>query len=800
MTLASLTFTNTGWWWILIPAAFILLFLTWTAWKPLESKTLSEWLPFAFRVLGILLILVFLLEPHWTSQRAARGANIVAVIADNSQGLQLKETGSELTRGEELLDHLTGMNSGWLAQLADGFQIRPYQFDRDLRRIPDFGQLDFQGDRSNLGLALENLKVRYQGLPLAGVVVLTDGNATDMEEGLEGITDLPPIYPIVVGNPGSMPDVSIDRIELRQTAFDDSPVTLTADVASRGGFRKPMEVSVNSLDTDSILDAEEDDNFLPQPVRISPKSSGEAQSLNFRWRPFQSGIQFYEVAAAADTETNLTEDMPSPDEATLLNNRRLFMIDQGKNEYRILYVSGRPNWEFKFLNRALAEDHQLNLVGLIRVAKREPKFEFKGRSGESSNPLYRGFGREDETERYDQPVLVRVNTRDQDELVGGFPKTAEGLFEYDAVIIDDLEAEFFTFNQQNLLRRFASERGGGLLLLGGADSLDNGNYADTPLASAMPVYLDRKPDILPGSDLQWELTREGWVEPWVRVRPIESEERQRLNAMPPFKVLNALSSLKPGAQVLAEAVDRAGNRYPGLVAQQYGSGRVATLALGDLWRWGMKGAEEQIDLARFWRQLARWLVTDNLAQVALDTEKTGETMQLKIIARDKDFLPIDLAQARVTIKRVAKIETKTGEESGFEEVSVIADPVSDQPGHFSAKFLVRDAGAYLATVEVTDAEGAVVGTAESGWVLDPAAEEFGSLEPNRNLLENLANKTGGQVLAYSQLDSLTDLLSRNPAPVTETYSSPLWHKSWWFLAILTCFLLEWGVRRLRGLP
>lgn len=798
--LASITFMNTGWWWLMVLAGILLIPLAWIAWKPLGVPHAREWLPLGFRILGILFILVFLLEPHWTTERAARGANIVAVIADNSQGLQLQENGSDQTRGEQLLDRLTGINSDWLAELTDGFQIRPYQFDRDLRRIPDFTQLDFQGDRSNLGLSLTNLKDRYEGLPLAGVIVLTDGNATDLEESLADLPDLPPVYPVMVGNPGQIPDVSIDRIELRQTAFDDAPVTLTADVASRGGFRKAVEVSVRYLNTESTLEHSDESDHLPQPVRVSPRSSGEPQGIHFRWRPLNAGIQFYEARADSIEESNLIEDVPSPDEATLLNNRRLFMIDQGQKEYRILYVSGRPNWEFKFLNRSLAEDRQLNLVGLIRVARREPKFEFKGRSGESSNPLYRGFGREDETERYDQPVLVRINTRDQDELLGGFPKTAEVLFEYDAVILDDVESEFFTFNQLGLLRRFASERGGGVLALGGADALNNGNYQDTPLASALPVYLNRKPAIAPASDLRWELTREGWVEPWVRVRPLEAEERQRLNAMPPFKVLNPLSSLKPGARVLAEAVDRTGNRYPGLVAHQFGSGRVACLAVGDLWRWGLQSAEEQADLARLWRQLTRWLVTDNLQQVELQTEKTGESMQLKVIARDKAYQAVDLARARITIRRVARLDAIPDSESGFEEVTVYADPVSDFPGHFSTEFLARDAGAYLASVEVTDSEGAVLGTAEAGWVLDPAADEFRSLEPNRTLLENLANKTGGEVLGFSQLGRLNDLLSRNPAPVTETWTSPLWHKSWWFLAILTCFLLEWAVRRLRGLP
>ena len=181
---ASITFVNAESWWLVLVAAIILIPLASFAWRPIGPIQGKAWLPLAFRMLGILLILLFLLEPNWTSERAARGANIVAVIADNSQGLQLRESGAELTRGETMLDYLTGIESSWLADLNDAFQVRPYQFDRDLRRIPDFTHLSFQGDRSNLGVSLENLVDRFSGLPLAGVVVLSDGNATDLDERL----------------------------------------------------------------------------------------------------------------------------------------------------------------------------------------------------------------------------------------------------------------------------------------------------------------------------------------------------------------------------------------------------------------------------------------------------------------------------------------------------------------------------------------------------------------------------------------------------------------------------------------
>src|SRR6185436_2671702 len=128
-------------------------------------------------------------------------------------------------------------------------------------------------------------------------------------------------------------------------------------------------------------------------------------------------------------------------------------------------------------------DDQVQLVGLFRIARREPKFEFRGRAGEANNPLFRGFTNTspDEVERYDQPVLVRLNTKDEFELRGGFPKVPEDLYEYHAVIIDDLEAEFFTSDQKTLLQKFVSERGGGFLMLGGAESFAQGKYQRTPI-------------------------------------------------------------------------------------------------------------------------------------------------------------------------------------------------------------------------------------------------------------------------------------------------------------------------------
>ena len=204
---------------------------------------------------------------------------------------------------------------------------------------------------------------------------------------------------------------------------------------------------------------------------------------------FGSGPQFFDLSVGAANGRPL-------DEATTANNHRVIMVDRGRPAYRILYVAGRPNWEFKFLNRALEDDPQLQMVALFRVAPREPKFQFIS-GNENGNPLFSGFDSADDTHTYDQPVTRVVNARDANELKSGFPTSPATLYSYDAVILDKVEAAFFTTDQLALLRRYVAERGGGLLLFGGADTFEAGGYLNTPLAAAMPVYLDRKAAAIP---------------------------------------------------------------------------------------------------------------------------------------------------------------------------------------------------------------------------------------------------------------------------------------------------------------
>lgn len=792
---ALLTFSGAAWAWAALLAAIVLIPLTWMALRPLAPDRGSAAVGLALRIAGIGLLLLCLLDPQWTTPRAKQGANIIAVIADNSQGLRIADAGATQSRGAELRTLLT-VEGNWLDRLSDDFQVRRYSFDQSLKRVRDFGTLDFSGNRSDLAAALHQMRERFSGQPLAGVLLMTDGNATDFPNGIIDTTGLPPIYAMLVGKAEGLHDVRIDRADPRQTAFDDAPVSLRVDLAGTGVTGNELKVSVKPL---GEATATKEADAAPAAKTMRLGADGETTQVTFEWHPPGTGIQFDEVTVE-------TRDPLAHPEATLLNNRRTVLFNRGRPAYRILYVGGRPNWEFKFLNRALLEDPQLQLVGLIRLAQREPKFEFRGRAGEAANPLFRGFGgNADDTTRYDQPVLTRINTRDETELRAGFPRTAEELFAYDAVMLDDVEAGFFSPDQLLLLRRFVTDRGGGLLMLGGVDTLENGHYQDTALAAVLPVYLDRIAKKPPAGLLKFGLTREGWIEPWTRIRTQETDERERLDVMPPFLIANALKGVKPGATVLATLADETGETFPALVSQPFGSGRVACLGVGDLWRWGQHGPDQQADLARLWRQVSRWLVTDVPSPVELRVNSASAEagVELRITARDREFRPLELAAAKITVRRVDAAHPTNAAETtngGFTQASLTAEPSPDAPGRYVTHFIARDAGAYLATAEVLDRTGKLMGRAESGWVHDPATEEFRSIVPNRALLEELTRRTGGAMIDRSALAGLAERLARAPAPITETSSRPIWHNPLMFAAVLGCFLAEWAWRRWRGLP
>ncbi len=812
MTLGSLIIAGREWLWPTVALTVVALIVLMWAYRRAPAGLGLRCCASLLKTISIIILAWCLIEPLFSGTRPRPGANLFVLLADDSQSLQIRDPDAQFSRAETLRRHFA-KDTPWQTRLSQDFDVRRYCFTDRLRSLDgtddsgthdsgtDDSELTAEGKGSAMATALSTVARRFRGRPLAGLLLFTDGNATDLHGwAVGGVTvdgvaidwsEMPPIYPVPIGKDSPAKDVSVGQIAVSQTNFEQAPVTIRAEVTAVGYEGEPLVVELLDETGEQL-----------QRLSLQVGDDGKPRVARFRLRPKRSGVSFYQVRAAAESELGQFDAPRQTVEATLANNQKLAVVDRPGGPYRVLYVSGRPNWEFKFLRRAAAADDEVELVGLIRIARREPKFAFLGRGGDPTNPLFKGFTDKDDelTEQYDEPVLIRVGTRDKAELRDGFPKTADVLFAYDAVILDDVEAAFFTQDQMLLLQQFVSRRGGGLLMLGGAESFRQGEYRRTPIGELLPVYLDRQPptsrDQRGDADGSYRLSlsREGWLQPWVRLRETEQAETERMESMPTFATLNRSGAIKPGATLLAGATDKSGKRRPALVVQRFGKGRAAAMLIGDLWRWQLhQKAEEPEDLAMAWRQTLRWLVAEVPRRIEFDVQRRhgdpGPSVELRIGVSDSEFQPLDNATAELTLS------TPSGK-----TLKLTAEADDDRPGTYVARYVPREPGAYRAKVLVRAPDGSVVGEREAGWTAEPAADEFRRLTPDLALLERIAQETGGEVVAADRLGQFVADLPNRKIPITESWVYPLWHHPLVFLLAIAALTAEWGLRRWKGLP
>src|SRR4029078_4206857 len=136
---------------------------------------------------------------------------------------------------------------------------------------------------------------------------------------------LPPVYPVSLGADSGLLDLSVARVSVSQTNFEDSPVTITAEVAGQGIAGRKIAVRV----------LDESGKELERRT-LSVPDNNEPLAQRFLIKPEQPGISFYPVQACLDGEEDAREGRTA--EATLANNRRLATVDRGGGASRTLYV------------------------------------------------------------------------------------------------------------------------------------------------------------------------------------------------------------------------------------------------------------------------------------------------------------------------------------------------------------------------------------------------------------------------------------------------------------------------------
>jgi len=677
------------------------------------------------------LLLILLWHPVVLTSELKPQQNIIAVLVDDSRSMGILENGT--TRQAEAVQAL---QNGVLAQLQKRFQTRLYRLDARLGRISGLEELHPTAPATHIADGLKQLADETADLPIGAVVLLSDGSDNSGGIDLDTISTLRsrriPVHTVGFGRE-QYNDVEINDANVPVRALADSRLSATVSFHQRGyAGRKGM---LRVRDGDKVLTAHE--------VTFGADGNIQTESLLFN-------------AGAAGAKPLVFSIDPLPGEENPANNAVTRLVDVKADKRRILYVEGEPRWEYKFIRRAEDDDRIVQVASMLRT---------------SENKIY------------------RQGIQDAKELAEGFPNRVEDLFAYQGIVIGSVEANYFTPEQQELLKEFVDRRGGGLLLLGGRSSLADGAWGVSGLADLLPVILPNRKGTFHRDDATVELTPAGAESIICRLVEDPTKNADRWKKLPYVMDYQEVGTPKPGAAVLVDL--KAGSRtMPFLVTENYGRGRTAVIATSGTWRWRMAQPAEDQTHEAFWQQFLRWLVSDTpgrvLSSVTSQMLFDDSHVRLSVDVRDKNYSPMGDAKVEAHI---------LGPQGAAALAEMTPDP--NTLGVFTADWTADNPGTY--TVEVTAKQGDEdIGRDTLAFErIDGVAENFHT-EQNRELLEKLSSQTGGRYWRPQELPRLADEIPYSEAGITVREPKDLWNMPAIFLLILLLRSSEWLLRRKWG--
>lgn len=689
-------------------------------------------------VLGLLLFCLArptLLIPTVIPQR-----NFLGILIDDSRSMAIADLDDGGRMG--VAQRAFGApDSALRAALEERFLLRFYRFSRGTERVEDPSVITASGAGTDLAQALETARRELAAVPLAGLVVMTDGadnSESSLTESLLALrSSAVPVYTVGLGLERFERDIEITRVETPRSALKGSSLVVDLVVEQSGFDRR--RVPLNVEDGGRIVASQE--------IRLPPR--GESATVRVQFEVEESGPRRFRFHVPALAGESVVE-----------NNEQWALIVVEDEPRKILYFEGEPRFEVKFIRRAVAADENIRVVTLQRTA--ENKF-------------------------------LRLDVDDADELAGSFPRTREELFGYRGLILGSVEASYFSHDQLSMIEEFVAQRGGGLLMLGSRHSFARGGYGGTPLEDVLPVRLAVGEDDF-YAEVTVEPTRLGLSHPAMQIAGDMEESAARWRAMPAVSAVNAIREVKPGASALLTG---SGPALDGalivLAFQRYGRGKSLALPIQDSWMWQMHADVPLEDMTHetFWRQLLRWLVNSVPEPVMVEAERdrvgAGEAVALRAEVRDETFLQVNNARvsARVTAPSGAEIELPL-------EWAVDAD------GEYEGEVRPEESGVHRVSVSARKG-GELIGEHTTYLEAGDVAREYFNAEMRAPLLREIAEQTGGRFYTQGDLDALAEDVSFTDSGTTVLEERDLWDMPLIFLALLGLVSAEWLQRRRRGL-
>ena len=691
------------------------------------------------RSLALALVLFSLSRPLLEVDSPVAPPNLIGVLLDNSLSMQISDFDGE-PRSELIRTQFDAASGGLLLALQQRFETRLFQFGANTQPLTDVKTMDYGDGDSNLAHALEVVQQALQGEPLAGLVVISDGATMESAELDALLLTLRaaqvPVYSIGVGQTSYARDIEISRVRLPLRVLEGSQVLADVTLTQSGYDGQTLDLVV-----------EDDGRILHKhPVRLEPGM----QTVRMNLDTDDSGPRKLRFYLANQSGEQIVD-----------NNHQQAMLTVNDAKMRILYFEGEPRFELKFVRRAVADDSSLGVTGLIRTA--DAKF-------------------------------YRVGIVSPEDLQKGFPITREELFGYDALILGSVEISLLSREQQEMIVEFVSERGGGLLLLGGRHAFAEGGYHDSPLSEISPLVIESQAQPEFSREIKIQPTTAAWVQPALRLAGSNEESISRWQTLPPLTIVNPIRRIKPGATLLLSSTPEATeDLYVAMAFQRYGRGKVIAFPVQNSWLWQMHHEIELEDQSHeiLWRQLLRWLVEGVPPRLDLALSRhmihSGGSIRLRS----------ELLDLGVETENPPQLRALLTTPNGLERVIPLPRHPS-LPGIFETDIAADEPGDYWLRVEYDD-DGSVISSAESRFSVTLAGSEYHQSQLDEPLLRKIAITTNGAYFAAADADELADTLETQQRGATTLQRYELWDMPAIFLLLATCLCSEWGYRRRRSL-
>jgi hypothetical protein len=173
--------------------------------------------------------------------------NFLGILFDDSRSMQIADDG-EVSRSSFLYEHFGPEGSELLDALSDRFKLRFFGFAETAERVANLDEMSFTGTRTRLGPALEHASSELSAVPLAGLVVFTDGADNSDTQLSETILQLRgqgiPVHAVGLGNRQFERDVEVTRVEAPRYVLKGSSVAADVMVVHSGFGGETVELNI----------------------------------------------------------------------------------------------------------------------------------------------------------------------------------------------------------------------------------------------------------------------------------------------------------------------------------------------------------------------------------------------------------------------------------------------------------------------------------------------------------------------------------------------------------------------------